>query len=195
MTEQQQPKGLTIKIDQSEIVKEKEAKIQELSQKLGKMEEINRAFLAKDANEERQKAIYVNSPRDAPIGGDTAPLDYDEKHVFKNVDFEASDIDPAWIYGKTEAEAVSLCVELAKKGNKTAKNMLDKLNRKLVHSPIDMTFTGSNINFVRPPIRLTPYQKIKMEESEIAKVEKFNKKLAENRMAWVNTKNIKGEND
>jgi len=184
---EQPNKNIKILIDRSEEIKAKDSEISRLNQELGKMQEVNKALLSQDAERERQKAEYVNSPRPAPVGGETANLENEpqyRKETFQ-IDWENSDgIEPSWIKGKNEAEVIQLTEQLAKRGSKMAQNALKTIARRSFKKGIDFQYEGNSLLFNKQPMRINEFDS---EQTKTAK-QAYNDKWLKNRVAFRDLK-------
>jgi len=93
-------KKIEVVIDRSEEIKSKDAKIEQLNQKIGSQEELLKKYLAMDAERER-KDVESKIDKPAPESGDTCTLDQEEqaKKGFKipyDEDSQILDMNPSF---------------------------------------------------------------------------------------------------
>ncbi len=170
-----------VMLDTSPQVIAKDEKIAQLNKKIGEQENLIKAMLVRDRAE-----FTPSDPKKPPENPENTAIltnepSYQDEHVLRNIDYENSDIPLDWIRGKNEAEVIEKVEGLAKMGNKDCKNIMSKLTRKIIHDkPIDMTFIGSNIDFMRSPKQIN--ENMAVEEQERRK--KLNERLRQNRFKW-----------
>jgi hypothetical protein len=174
--------NVKITLDRTEIEKDKDAKILELSTELGKMQEANKTLLAQHKTE--FEAQTKDGLKIAPKDGETATYDVHEPEEYKlsNLDLENSDIPLSWVKGKTEAEVIEIAEHLARHGNPEYVRVIQKLTKKLLHGdkPLDMTFKGSSKDFMRNELKVR-----ETDTKEIRNIkEQVNSKLKANRCNW-----------
>jgi hypothetical protein len=185
MTEEQQTtKNMTIKIDT--VALEERLKSQYEEQLKAKDETI-KALLSQEKDrlineKERKQAEYVNSPKPAPQGGDTAQYESNSHRVHFPIDIANSDIDPSWIKGKDEADVINQTEQLAKMGNTGCRKILNILGKRVLKSGIDIEFQGESRLLLKHDLPISEF------DSESVKLTKqaYNQKLRENRLKWHN---------
>ncbi len=175
----EQNKNIKIVVDRSEELKQAQATIDQLNQKIGSQEELLKKYLVEDAEKERKKAEYAIDRKPAPMGDptQTAPL---EEHLVRNLDFENSEILDMMRFPSVE-KVIETTELLANKGNPQAKSAMKILTRKALQKPLDMTFKGSIKDMVKSEVPIGEFD----DEFTIKQKQAHNARLRENRVRWT----------
>jgi hypothetical protein len=166
-------KKIKISIPQLES---KDAQIAELNKKIGEHEGTIKAML-----KDHSKEFIPREPAPPTIGGDTAPLHAPQHDSFKVAQWEDSDVPTEWVKGNSALDVLNKVEQLSKiaENKDEYKKILGKLAKKSLtgNKALDMTFTGSNVDFVRMPKLIGEWDSDELK----AHKQKYNEKLRKNR--------------
>lgn len=173
-------------LDPSPTVVSKDAEIARLNQELGKMQEINKALLAQDAERERIKAIRKNEPAPPPNTGETALLTNEPNYRQTAMQIEPDSIPIEFIKGKDIPEVLTITKGLAQKGNKDAQKALNTITKRSLKQGIDFQYEGNALLFNKRPYVISEFDSSEVKEAKQA----FNAKWLKNRVAF---RDMRGE--
>jgi hypothetical protein len=204
---------INISMDESPIVQAKNSKISDLESKLGeangRLFEKECDELCKQAGINKD---IINSPEELPLirklaeqkrlenskepqYGETAlwsnestSREYKERQSVKVADIEGSDVPVEWVKANSIPELINTITELSHKAENKEEyqRILSRMTKKLIHNskPLDMTFTGSNTDFIKTPKIIGEFDSNELRE----KKEAYNNRLRMNRCQnWKNT--------